>query len=479
MSRKKKNIMSFFCVGFIAVIIATIIINSVFVKNEGGIQLAIGKHSSALIGLSMASVIDYGDHYQIACHYPQTGHKKVDEDLRLLAQEEIDSFISLVKAHEQSERFTQDEKWLLGLDFTVVRHSEDIVSFVFEYSLTKDKEESTRLFSGSYDLKTETPIVLGRLFANDYDYLGLLAYLTKNSLSQREDYEQIKEEGLINNTLTAINDNYSCFALAKKHLCLYFPVGTLSTKIMQTIEVEIPFSALGDCFLLKNGQLPPFNEADLLYISANRHPKADPDKPMIALTFDDGPSIYTPKLLDYLEEYDARATFFVLGNRAEIYQETLARAVQAGCQIGNHGYNHIGEFTQMDDTTLEAQVNNTNCAIEAVVNQSRIYIRPPYGSINQEVADKLGVPIILWDIDTKDWKNNDTKIIANQVIKCAHDGAIILMHDCYFNTVEAIPLIIKALKEQEYQFVTVEEMLVTRGIEPAGGKIYYSTRVIK
>jgi len=478
-SRKKKRRISLLCVGIITLIVVTFFLNSASANDEGEAQLAIGSRNPALVGLGIASVIDEGEHYQIVCHYPQTGHKKVDEDLHRLAQGEVDSFLSLVKAQEQSGFFAKDERWLLGLDFSVVRYSTDVVSFVFEYKLTKDDKETMQLFTSIYDLKSDTPIVLARLFAADYDYLNLLSYLTIKSLSDREDYEQLKDEGLMKKALAAKKNNFSRFALSDDHLCLYFPVGTLSANILQTIVIEIPFSALGDYFLYENGQLPPFNEADLIELPQIDYLKADPHKPMIALTFDDGPSIYTSKLLDYLEEYGARATFFVLGNRAEMYSDTIAREVRAGCQIGNHGYNHIGDFTKMDDEALNAQVDKTNSAIGAVVNQGSTFIRPPYGSINKEVAEKLGVPIILWDVDTNDWKRINTQVIANHAIKYAHDGAIILMHDCYSTTVEAVPLIIKALKEQGYQFVTVEEMLVTRGIEPTGGSIYYSTQVIE
>lgn len=183
----------------------------------------------------------------------------------------------------------------------------------------------------------------------------------------------------------------------------------------------------------------------------------DYDKKVIALTFDDGPSKYTKKIVDLLNEYDANATFFILGNKVEIYNETLTYLLESGNEIGNHSYNHKWLKNVAKEELLE-QITKTQDIIEKNLNYTPTLFRPTYGSVNNLMKENVKLDIVLWNLDTLDWKYKNSKKIAENLLKKVKNKDIILMHDTYEYTYNALKIIIPALKEEGYQFITVSEL---------------------
>lgn len=184
----------------------------------------------------------------------------------------------------------------------------------------------------------------------------------------------------------------------------------------------------------------------------------DKSKPMVALTFDDGPNEKsTNVILDALEKYQARATFFVVGYKVEDNSDTIKRAYRLGCEIGSHTYNHI-ELTTLSRKQIKAQIRNTEKVIRAVTGQKRVLLRPPYGSVDENVLKEITSPIVLWSIDTEDWKTRDSKKTVDSVINNVKDGDVILLHDSYDESAEAAEEIIRKLSEKGYQMVTASEL---------------------
>lgn len=196
----------------------------------------------------------------------------------------------------------------------------------------------------------------------------------------------------------------------------------------------------------------------------------DPNKPMMALTFDDGPGARTHELLDVLEKYDAHATFFIQGIHVSQYASDIQRMKDIGCEIGNHSYDHPQLTGQSDGGA--AQIAKTNELLKQACGQSATVLRPPYGSVNDQVKASVGMPMILWNIDTLDWKTKDTQSTIDCVLNTADDGDIVLMHDIYSATVDAALQLIPKLIENGYQLVTVTEMAEARGITLQNGKVY-------
>lgn len=201
----------------------------------------------------------------------------------------------------------------------------------------------------------------------------------------------------------------------------------------------------------------------------------DPDKPMVALTFDDGP--YTPvtsRILKVLKKYDARATFFVVGNRVPSYEDMVKQAYEQGNEIATHTYNHAN-LTKLNKKQIKAELDKSKKVIKNVIGCSFSTLRPPGGSINDTMRSTIKVPMIYWSVDTEDWKSRNKKSVLNEC-KVIQDGDIVLMHDLYPSTADAVEKLVPRLVKEGYQLVTVDELLYYNGIEAEAGKVYASGR---
>ena len=193
----------------------------------------------------------------------------------------------------------------------------------------------------------------------------------------------------------------------------------------------------------------------------------DPNKPMIALTFDDGPSTRTHEIVDCLEANHAVATFFVLGSNAQYYKELLKREDSLGIEIGNHTWNHP-YLSRLGAEGVIEQISSTNAVVREATGHDCTVMRPPYGA-HSDVSDaNVGTPVILWSIDTRDWEHRSTQKTINNVLGSVRDGDIILMHDIHPSTVDAALYLIPELQRRGYQLVTVSELAEYRGGAAAG-----------
>jgi peptidoglycan/xylan/chitin deacetylase (PgdA/CDA1 family) len=212
--------------------------------------------------------------------------------------------------------------------------------------------------------------------------------------------------------------------------------------------------------------------------TAYYHAKIDPNKPMVALTFDDGPSIYTPAILKQLKKYNAHATFFVVGERVSSYAKTIKQANKQGCEIGSHSYSHANLGTA-SAATIDSQLNKTEKRIKKILGFYTPIMRPPYGSINDTLRKRVGKPMILWSIDTLDWKTRNANSTVKAIMSKVKDGDIVLMHDLYSASRDAALTVIPKLIKKGYQLVTVSEMADYKGYTLQDGKAYTSIKNTK
>ncbi|EMF0259331.1 polysaccharide deacetylase family protein [Enterococcus hirae] len=179
----------------------------------------------------------------------------------------------------------------------------------------------------------------------------------------------------------------------------------------------------------------------------------------IALSFDDGPNgTTTPKLLKILKDQQIHGTFFALGQNIQLYPEVVKQAVMDGNEVGNHSYDHQ-DLTRLSLESVESELKKTDEDIKKVTGKTAAFVRPPYGSTSNRVAQLIKRPIILWSVDSEDWKTRNSEMIVQRVQNTVHNGAILLFHDIYSETINAMPQIIEYLKGQGYQFKTVGELL--------------------
>ena len=200
----------------------------------------------------------------------------------------------------------------------------------------------------------------------------------------------------------------------------------------------------------------------------------DPNLPMVALTFDDGPSKHTDRLLDIFAQYGGKGTFFLIGNIIDNRPDTARRITQEGHEIAGHSWDHR-QMTKLTQDVITDQITHTRAKILEVTGVDTTLLRPPYGSYNetvQKVCTELGIVMVNWCVDTLDWDHKDPDKIYDAIFDTIKDGNIILCHDLYGTTVDAMERVIPALVEKGYQLVTVSELLYYSGQEMVAGNVY-------
>lgn len=261
--------------------------------------------------------------------------------------------------------------------------------------------------------------------------------------------------------VTADAVNFNKFTVSEKFITFYFDPGTILDASKGTLAVKISKSDLNG---IMRDQI------------AERY--IDPDRPMVALTYDDGPGDASEtKILDCLEQNGAVATFFYTGNRATKRPDQIKRAKTLGCEMGNHSWNHP-QLTKISPEAAQDQLTRTNDAVQAACGSAPTVFRPCYGATNDTVNSLAQMPVIMWSIDTLDWKTKDAQktfdCIKTKADQGKLDGKIVLMHSIHEPTAEATEMIVPWLKENGYQMVTVSELIkYKRGEDPQNGKVYF------
>ena len=202
----------------------------------------------------------------------------------------------------------------------------------------------------------------------------------------------------------------------------------------------------------------------------------DPAKPMVALTFDDGP--YAPvgnRILDCLAQYNGKATFYVVGNRVPSYTAEMQRIAAEGHEIGNHTYSHK-YLNTLNAAQIRQEIDRCADTVQAVCGVRPATVRLPGGNKNATVLAAVQEPIVLWNVDTLDWKTRNAQNTVNVVLSQVQDGDIILMHELYQASGDAALTIIPELTNRGYQLVTVSEMAQYRRGGLQNGQVYYNMR---
>jgi peptidoglycan/xylan/chitin deacetylase (PgdA/CDA1 family) len=248
-------------------------------------------------------------------------------------------------------------------------------------------------------------------------------------------------------------------------------VSLVQEKHVQDNKAEVKANNIDLSSSISEPELETNKNENIAY-TKNITRQIDPQKPMIALTFDDGPHYeYTNNILDALEKYNGVATFFVLGSRAEKNKDIIKRITEGGNQIGNHTYDHK-QLTKLSGKEITDELTKTSDIIQDITSIRPSLLRPTYGNVNDNVRLYADAPLILWSIDTLDWKSRNKKKIVNAALKKVRSGDIILMHDIYKSTAMAAEVIIKELSSRGYQLVTVEELYEAKGVGLLKGKAY-------
>ncbi len=365
--------------------------------------------------------------------------------------------LGIAAADEKIEAWIQEKLTVFEADFRQ-NHAGGKASFTVEYqALNVDSRYQSVLLFGEYKaggLKAETALALnidageGKLLSPERDFFRDEAQWALFCL-----------DSAAGSVMSTPTDGYAgkpdtswlkYAVLARDGLQVFLPAGLYLPAAFGTQRLLLSYAQLADRMTLSS----PVIAAHLRVI--------DPAKPMIALTFDDGPSEYTDRILKVLAEYNARATFCVIGNKVETYGDVIKRAVAQGNEIACHTWNHT-KLTTLSAASIRSQIERTNNAVRELTGGYEIKVlRPPYGSVNKNVRTvcaELDMVIAHWKIDTEDWSTRNSTKTYNAIMKGSKNGVIILCHDLYMTTAAAAEKAIPKLIEKGFQLVTVSELL--------------------
>lgn len=340
-----------------------------------------------------------------------------------------------------------------------------LISVLFYIETEVDGVTETETVTWLYNKKKGEAEKVEALFADTaYVYLAECVNATeeKMEVSMEEETKASLEETLEKEQFTGTREEFPAYVLTAEGVKFYY------TKKGECRSILVPYLEVHTYMAVtENGT-----------VVAERIRKLDADKPMIALTFDDGPHYQqTPRLLEILEKNNARATFFVLGDRVlwgESNENALRLIYETGNEVASHTYSH-SDLATLSEEKVQAEITKTREAIYSVIGEYPTLVRPPYGSYNDTVKRYAYAPLITWNLDSKDWYSRDTQKVVEQVLKEAGDGKIVLMHDIHYFTVDAAEILIPELIARGYQIVTVQEMFYYKGIALENGTVYHSS----
>ena len=287
----------------------------------------------------------------------------------------------------------------------------------------------------------------------------------KNSISQTIKQRQQPE---INLNEIINKEALSNFIITNNGSALAWPLGqaSLLPSSYGELTITVPISSVSKYLQnptarkLANIPKPPEPKPAPAPAPAAPTPAPTTGNKVIALTFDDGPGPYTAHLLDILDQYGAKATFFLIGSKVS-GQASVVRSIQArGHQLGNHSWSHP-ELPKLSVDQIAGEIDRTNEAIRQATGVKPSILRPPYGAVNGVVLEQLrlrNMSSILWSVDTRDWADRNSQIVCSRAVAGARPGAVILMHDIHQTSVNAVPCILSSLKQQGYSFVTIQRL---------------------
>ena len=207
--------------------------------------------------------------------------------------------------------------------------------------------------------------------------------------------------------------------------------------------------------------------------------KIDKTKKLIAFTFDDGPKPgNTERIIKALDKQDYRATFYMLGQNAKSYPDIVKEVQKSGNEVSGHSYDHP-LLTKIGAAGVASQYQRMNDALVKACGSKAANFRPPYGGINETVKQNIDGPLVLWSVDTLDWKTRNTAATVKCILQRAKDGDIVLMHDIHEQTVQAVEQVLPQLKKKGYEVCTVSELLEAKGIKVKKGDVVISANQIQ
>ena len=375
---------------------------------------------------STESYINSEDEY-VAINYPITNINVLDDA--------ISSYVNRIYYNFKNMKSSNIPE--LNISYTYKEINENIINVSLQTEIITDKTIN-KIKTFTYN-KTNDKFLTMEDLVQDLDGLD---YEVKKELLEK--YQDADMDYLS-------NVSYDYFTIDDENLTLYFNPAEIKSKHDELIYLDIPLDSLK---LLIDIDKTEDND---IYLSIKKRNVSLDDK-VVALTFDDGPSKYTNKILDVLKKYDACGTFFLIGNKVDFYGDVLKRMLLEGSEIGNHSYDHK-LLTRLSKADFQKEISKTQDAIKKVTGFTPTLFRPTYGGYTNILKSYTDLKFVLWDVDSRDWQVKTKDKIIKNILPNVKSGSIILMHDSHEYSLNALEDVLKSLKNQGYKFVTVSELL--------------------
>lgn len=370
-----------------------------------------------------------------------------------ISNNEEENDIPLIKIGEEEDKST------LNISFEIENIEEDIYSIIFRSErLLKfsNLEEKTKI----YIINSKTGKLLSAKEYFDENKTDELVQIIKDKLTKEYNnslFEEQYDELFKNENRDNI---YKYIALTKEKVIVQFSKYEITSGNAGSVRIEFTLEELNNILkeeVLEKLMIPlPEEKEEKIEVKEEKVQKVTGKK--VALTFDDGPhSKNTKEILDLLDKYNAKATFFVLGTQVGFYENILKDVYNRGHQIGNHTWSHK-DLKKLGNSEIKEQITKTDNAIKKAIGIIPKIYRPPYGSHNSSVDKVTGKKVVMWDVDTLDWKNKSPQKMLEIVKKEVKNNSIILLHDIHTPTVEGVRLILEYLKSEGYLFVRVDQL---------------------
>ncbi|MFF5994851.1 polysaccharide deacetylase family protein [Lysinibacillus sp. KU-BSD001] len=399
------------------------------------------------------------DTYTMSISMPTFKSKSLNLPIKEWMEQQKSVFIEEVERN--SEMLNADNLAHLTIDLKVETTGE-LYSLLFTAYQYVGKGKPTQVFKTfTVNRKSGQSVQLHDIIDLNDEASKTIRTFIKDQLMEWEDY--VREE-VLNEKLSDL-DNLT-WSISKQTLNIFFDPYEVAAGSVGGIEMKIPLQAL-------RSYLHPtlLNNAQLEHMISIEKSQLDPHGKYIALTFDDGPSPkVTPQILKTLKQHGAKATFFMLGKQVETYPQIAAQVANDGHEIANHSYSH-SKLTKLTSQEMIKEMSEATKKIEMATGIEPVLFRPPYGAYNNDVvhyAKMNDYSMILWSVDSLDWKSRNPVAINDIVTNNVTNGSIVLMHDIHASTAEALPELLVTLKAAGYQFVTVSELLMLQHENGAG-----------
>ncbi|NYF25123.1 polysaccharide deacetylase family protein [Sporosarcina sp. JAI121] len=484
-----------FSIAIIALTVSAIYLFSLSNKNEAATlsekkqtatptPVVIDTIDSHYPGIKIITETSNDVHSPFAIQYPQSLHRAFNDDISLYIKNAKQNYLTKM---DENKKHGSKLKGELNISFKTLSHHSGNYSFVLVNSrATSNTIRTTEIRSFRLNPETGEGLSIADVFERNPKHLETLSSLVREALYNDPKLADSLLPEEVQLHTEPIWENFNNFAITDESITFYFDEYELTDGVAGPVIAAIPYSnvnsLLSDNFKLAvedkdenppnadsdnngtegNSTTPPSKETESTTdqgVDNNElTEELDSGIKQVALTFDDGPDPkVTMQILETLNKYDAKATFFMLGSRVEYYPEIAKSVQEAGHELGNHTWNHP-DLTKAGMEKIRNEIDKTSSMIENVTGQQATAFRPPYGAVNETVRSQSNLPIILWDVDTLDWKHRDSNKLLTNVKSMTKNGSIILMHDIHQSTADGLDSVLTYLQSEGYTFVKVSEL---------------------